>query len=334
MPARSFLAGSLPLTLALSQRRLRLISAVGTGVLVGTSLIVIIPEGIETLYSASQTAHTRSAVQMAGAAVHGGSGSLSLHRLPDQQQARRGDPQGDPSSMFTAPQRTDPAGWSLCPRAEADNEDPHGAPHTGPAAQKAAANPHAWVGISLITGYILMYLIDTLPHLSSASHNANRPRHISLSNLSQGLHSPGSSPALTTPSSPSLQPLDSPSSASHHHAPAATIGLVIHALADGIALGASTASRSTRASLGLLVFLAIMLHKAPAAFGLTSVLLKQGLGKRTARAHLVVFSCAAPVGAVVTWFGVLLLGRGGVRDGMEGVWWTGVVLVFSGGTFL
>ncbi|KAL8936260.1 MAG: hypothetical protein Q9216_005022, partial [Gyalolechia sp. 2 TL-2023] len=28
------------------------------GVLVGTSLIVIIPEGVETLYSASETSHT------------------------------------------------------------------------------------------------------------------------------------------------------------------------------------------------------------------------------------------------------------------------------------
>lgn len=39
----------------------------------------------------------------------------------------------------------------------------------------------------------------------------------------------------------------------------ATIGLVIHSAADGIALGA--ASASSKASLELLVFIAIMLHK-------------------------------------------------------------------------
>ena len=80
-----------------------------------------------------------------------------------------------------------------------------------------------------------------------------------------------------------------------------------------------------------------MIHKAPAAFGLTSVLLKQGLGKRGARAHLVVFSLAAPVGAMGTWMLVRLLGggSGGLEGSEEGMrWWTGVVLLFSGGTFL
>ena len=77
-----------------------------------------------------------------------------------------------------------------------------------------------------------------------------------------------------------------------------------------------------------------MLHKAPAAFGLTSVLLKQGLSKRTARGHLMMFSLAAPVGALVTWSIVNALGRArlGGDDGLT--WTTGWVLLFSGGTFL
>ena len=80
-----------------------------------------------------------------------------------------------------------------------------------------------------------------------------------------------------------------------------------------------------------------MIHKAPAAFGLTSVLLRQGVGKRGARARLVVFSLSAPVGAVGTWMAVRILGGGGAGTGgsEEGMrWWTGVVLLFSGGTFL
>ena len=39
----------------------------------------------------------------------------------------------------------------------------------------------------------------------------------------------------------------------------ATLGLVIHSAADGIALGAS--ARSGKAGLGLVVFLAILIHK-------------------------------------------------------------------------
>lgn len=108
-----------------------------------------------------------------------------------------------------------------------------------------------------------------------------------------------------------------------------TLGLLIHAFADGIALGAS----STMPGLSFIVFFAIMIHKAPAAFGLTTVLLRQGLTKREARVHLAAFSLAAPAGAIVTWLIVGLLGgMGGPESGMK--WWTGLILLFSGGTFL
>ena len=44
MAVASFVAGILPLSFSLSQSQLRMISTIGMGVLVGTSLIVIIPE--------------------------------------------------------------------------------------------------------------------------------------------------------------------------------------------------------------------------------------------------------------------------------------------------
>lgn len=76
-----------------------------------------------------------------------------------------------------------------------------------------------------------------------------------------------------------------------------------------------------------------MVHKAPAVFGLTSILLKQGLGKRGARAHLLLFAMAAPVGALGTWLVVRTLGGGeGEEEAMK--WWIGVLLLLSGGTFL
>ena len=77
-----------------------------------------------------------------------------------------------------------------------------------------------------------------------------------------------------------------------------------------------------------------MIHKAPAAFGLTTTLLKQGLSKRAARAHLIVFSLAAPAGALVTWAAASLLGYGGLPESMSAEFATGVLLLFSGGTFL
>jgi zinc transporter 9 len=105
--------------------------------------------------------------------------------------------------------------------------------------------------------------------------------------------------------------------------------LVIHAAADGIALGAS----STDTGLSFIIFLAIMVHKAPASFGLTSILLKQGLSSRTARAHLLVFSLAAPVGALATFLFAHMVGSSsGDQAGSQ--WRTGMLLLFSGGTFL
>jgi len=113
---------------------------------------------------------------------------------------------------------------------------------------------------------------------------------------------------------------------------ATTIGLVIHAAADGIALAAS--SFVSQASTGIVVFLALMIHKAPAAFGLTSVLLKQGRSKRQTRAHLIVFSLAAPVAAITTWVLVNMIGGEGVKEGQGTEFATGMLLLFSGGTFL
>ena len=86
----------------------------------------------------------------------------------------------------------------------------------------------------------------------------------------------------------------------------------------------------SHSSLDLLVFLAIMLHKAPTAFALSSLLLSSSCTPTFTRQSLLAFSLAAPVGALITYFLLALIGAGG--DGMG--WWTGIVLVFSGGTFL
>jgi len=106
-----------------------------------------------------------------------------------------------------------------------------------------------------------------------------------------------------------------------------TIGLVIHAAADGIALGAS----ASQPKLELIVFLAIMLHKAPSAFGLCAVLLREGLGRRQIRRRVAIFSASAPTTAILTW---ILLGNIGEMGTTKALWWTAVLLLFSGGTFL
>ena len=67
-----------------------------------------------------------------------------------------------------------------------------------------------------------------------------------------------------------------------------------------MALGAAAAS--TQTDIEMIVFVAIMLHKAPASFGLVSFLLHEGLDRVRARRHLFIFALAAPIMAIVTYF--------------------------------
>ena len=316
----------------------------------GTSLIVIIPEGVETLYSATRAeshSHARRQVSLTGrdarlqqrTLVHDNFEYINLLersdwwrsevqenptyedkfipilelRTPDDRDAFNDVPgpvlpDGRTADAFSAePPKTPTEPGEVGILTDSSTPNAEEATH--------GRNPHAWIGVSLILGFILMYLIDTLPGLAPTSPPP-RPGVYSLDDLSGS-----SGPGIPTPSSPSSRSLST------------TLGLVIHAAADGIALGAS----STQPSLSFIIFLAIMIHKAPAAFGLTSVLLSQGLGKRAARAHLVIFSLAAPLGAVGAWTIIRVLGGGGTGSLTEEEtmrWWTGVLLLFSGGTFL
>ncbi|KAH8724320.1 ZIP zinc transporter-domain-containing protein [Phaeosphaeriaceae sp. PMI808] len=357
MGAASFLAGILPLSFSLTPRQLRILTLLGAGVLVGTSLIVIIPEGIETMYSATSKSSTR----MPQKAIQPTIPSVStlqngarrpadfptwkradeVNKLPIDVQVKKtkdtkdkdknkanleaedGHPQKGGDDDSTEGHKEGHT------RVHAPEEDDH---HAG-ADHEEGSSPHAFIGVALILGYILMFLVDHVPETISSSKPKYQPMHISLSNLHRGPHN-ASSLSLNGIASEAVTPLATPMPP--HMAPkktsATTVGLIVHACADGIALGASSTAPST--SLSLVIFFAIMLHKAPAAFGLTSVLLKQGLSKKTTRKHLAFFSLAAPVGAVVTWAFVHTFGRGRL-GGDEGLAWsTGWVLCFSGGTFL
>jgi solute carrier family 39 (zinc transporter), member 9 len=182
---------------------------------------------------------------------------------------------------------------------------------------------HAWMGIALISGFILMFLVDKLPEYTAASKPNTQPYHISLTNLGRRFNPAGSA---EEESDSFLESRTDTQGRSRSFA--TTIGLVIHAAADGIALGASSSTSNT--GLSFIIFFAIMVHKAPAAFGLTSVLLKQDLSKRSARSHLLLFSLAAPAGALLTWISAHALGVGRSGNAENTGWWTGMLLLFSG----
>ncbi|KAI9649505.1 hypothetical protein NHQ30_002082 [Ciborinia camelliae] len=326
-----FLAGAVPLSMTLSPSQLRLISTIGMGVLVGTSLVVIIPEGIEAVYTAGSSAHAHGA---RGVSIQERSSGLSwvggLNTVAYSNKAninRRHNVQG--------PRNSEPVEVKIITRDSLPEEKENTSPEKPEDKPKKESEEHHeeeesptfWIGLSLILGFILMFLIDKLPrHASEKLQAPAAPRQISLNNLSQGISNISSSDDESDGFFQSLTP-----SPKQSRSLATTTGLVIHASADGIAMGASASTSNTK--LGFIIFVAIMVHKAPAAFGLTSVLLKQGLSKRAARGHLIVFSLAAPFGAISTFLLVNILGGGNI-EGVKGQWWTGMLLLFSGGTFL
>ncbi|ORY15186.1 Zinc/iron permease [Clohesyomyces aquaticus] len=368
MAIASFLAGILPLSFTLSPRQLRFITFLGTGVLVGTSLVVIIPEGIETMYSAAGQGHAHAGrdvgkiVSVASQQVglkHPGEfpamerseakASMPLHRRDAvDTNFIRGGAIKAPAAIIVergpedkAKQEAEKGKGKEEPKPQKGGDDdsteglkeghdrvhaPNGKEQPG-AKHEERIDPHAYVGVALVLGFILMFLVDHLPEALSSGKPRYQPLHISLSDLSRGPHN---SSTATLPGTASPMPGSEPTPPARSSS--TTIGLIIHACADGIALGASSTAPST--SLSLIIFLAIMLHKAPAAFGLTSVLLKQGLSKRTAQKHLIFFSLSAPAGALATWAIVNFLGRTrlGGEDGLT--FTTGWILLFSGGTFL
>ncbi|KAK0385822.1 hypothetical protein NLU13_6999 [Sarocladium strictum] len=352
MALASFLAGALPLSMSLSQSQLRLISSIGVGVLVGTSMIIIIPEGIEAAMAPVEAGHEHKirslvrrspwaesigvrgieAVHVIATAFEKRNTLEEVSRIVEERIVTTKTESGslrnrqDEAAPRTEDGQTDDGGH--------DHEHAHDQSHDQTqegVKQDEHEDTHVEVptfeiGFSMVLGFILMFLIDRLPrHATESFQPAQQTHQFSLDTLGPAAGGDDSSSVdeeqgflgSLTPHPRRARSL------------ATTVGLVIHAAADGIAMGASSTTEDTK--LGFIIFIAIMIHKAPAAFGLTSVLLKQGLSKRAARGHLIVFSLAAPVGALGTWFFITLLGGGA---GAHGQWWTGMLMLFSGGTFL
>lgn len=106
------------------------------------------------------------------------------------------------------------------------------------------------VGLSLLSGFALMLLVENVcPHPNHPHHDDDEEEH-------NHFHTPERR-ASHSPILPKEQ--EECSSHATAHGMSATLGLVIHGLADGIALGAS--SLSDNKQLGLVVFLAVLVHK-------------------------------------------------------------------------
>ncbi|KAJ3347993.1 hypothetical protein HDU83_001648 [Entophlyctis luteolus] len=323
----AFVAGSIPLAFTFSESRLALVSTFGSGLLLGTAFSVILPEGVETLYAAAQAASPAPTYP---------------HRNHEHKAADAVDVKAEAPEDYNSQQNEniDEKNGSLDKRhvdniEELDVAAQKPAPHT----TDNHFEPNKYIGPSLVLGFMLMLLVDQIPGGGHGhSHNASDSRK----NLPTGglphhhghVHSAVEEKEELTGNQGGINP--SGDSGPILQTSSATIGLIVHAAADGIALGAALSSGE--GNLGFVVFLAIILHKAPSAFGLTTHLLKTmspsrgGISTRARiRSQLFLFSIAAPVGTILT-FG--LIGQLGYGESTSITIYTGIALLFSAGTFL
>ncbi|KAF1374498.1 hypothetical protein PFLUV_G00229720 [Perca fluviatilis] len=240
-----YVAGTIPLAVNFSEERLKLITVLGAGLLCGTALAVIIPEGVHALYEEVLEG------------VHHSHGQVGVVEVSEAK--------GDADAALGS--------------ASGKHEHSH-------------EQLHACIGVSLVLGFVFMLLVDQIG--SSHVHSTEDPESAR-----------AASSKITT-----------------------TLGLVVHAAADGVALGAAASTSQT--SVQLIVFVAIMLHKAPAAFGLVSFLMHAGLERNRIRKHLLVFALAAPVLSMLTFLGLSQSSKEALSDFNA----TGVAMLFSAGTFL
>jgi zinc transporter 9 len=99
-------------------------------------------------------------------------------------------------------------------------------------------------------------------------------------------------------------------------------GLSVHATADGLAIGA--AALSGEAAFGVLVAVAVVIHRVPAAFSLGLFALHETVDRSRVALGVIAFALSTPAAILVTY---LLLDQASER-------WIALALLFSAGTFV
>lgn len=301
----SLVSGILPMALSLSEAKMRLITVLGAGLLIGTALAVIVPEGIHSLYAVPEVHQDHLALKD----IH----HAEKRNVNDNRNFEMTSQYENIDIMKLAIEKNNPTHGKIILKRQVLEQAYEGKKeekvnnklqeaskvneehsHDHNEKHHAHGTEHSGIGISLVLGFIFMLVIDNLG--AKIGHGHSHSHQLLDSSIRNKV-------TFTT-----------------------TLGLVVHAAADGVALGAAAASQ--KSDVEMIVFFAIMLHKAPASFGLVSFLIHEGLEKSKIRRHLIIFALSAPVMAIFTY---IFLISNIVTLPPES---TGYCMLFSAGTFL
>ncbi|KAE8211337.1 hypothetical protein CF327_g4901 [Tilletia walkeri] len=300
MAISTFILGSLPLFIRLSPTQMILLQSLAAGLLLGAGITIVLPEGVSNLY-AHYHPHSHKHKKSGGydpehtLGVSVLVGFLLMYfadRYLNSNQPHRHfhseQPQQQQQQPVTANATSSPPSTSSSPSLSTASTST-----TQPQPQPS----------SRTRTHSEMHLMSSPRKPSTHQRPSSSSTPLRLSGIRLFFHQSSSSPTFAGFSRASLTSL---------------LGLVIHAFTDGIAMGAaSLASLSSSsphakraeeegeedpaASLRLIVFLAIMLHKAPAALGLSTLLLSQGGSRVGILRAIAVFSLSTPAGALATY---------------------------------
>ena len=282
--------GYIPLTLELSSKNLKQFTAIGAGVLIASAFLVVIPEALE-LFDNHEDEDSKIAGSIALVLLEVEHGDIDADQAIEEIETLVGghdDHEHDESAEGSLSE-------SVLHIIEEVEEGEISATVgleeieelitvTAHSHDEEAHIEPSTLGLALLIGFIVMLLLETLGLPHAVHHDEDKD----LLGLS------------------------------------ATIGLIAHAAADGLAVGASVSSSTET---GLIVFVAIMLHKGPAAFGLSSFLKHIDIEASKAKMYLILFALSSPIMAIFTFF-ALKDTSFATDDNIA------LTLLFSAGTFI
>jgi zinc transporter 9 len=200
--------------------------------------------------------------------------------------------------------------------------------------------PVSKISLSLLVGFVFMFLVEQFTSPHSRSH---RPSTIPLHHVEEPTHDGEHSTDDLLDADAHFFP-EPPGVRRDMQAYPLTLGLLIHALVDGLALGVSALSNATGDSpdTSWVVFMALFIHKGtaslpcvrapsllittavPTAIALTTSLLSTTLSRSECKKHLIAFSASTPCGAILSYVIFSVLGLADSRGD-----WTGIALLLS-----
>uniref|UniRef100_A0A3Q0KRL9 Putative zinc transporter ZIP domain-containing protein n=1 Tax=Schistosoma mansoni TaxID=6183 RepID=A0A3Q0KRL9_SCHMA len=341
-----YIAGCIPISFRIPVSKIRILTVFGAGLLLGAALVVVIPEGIAVICSSHKHQHSNL--------ISNKDNHLNLPNSRRLNMADTVELTNDKNLPLSINKDNDPM--------KQPNNIDHDHTHNDDNDNSSSSYIHQKVGIALLLGYLFMLLVDQMsytileltccqtmlfglkklcyrsilyiPLMNRLNNDTGTIVNTTNTTSSNNMN------CTSNPSNLVNETLNSNGGSSigsiqstNHKGLIVTCGLVIHSLADGLAIGSAFALNQLQ--LELILFLAIILHKIPAAFGLSCFLLHEGLTRDRIRLHMIAFSLSSPLASFFTYFYLSLSSTSSTdTDISEASTRTGLALLLSGGTFL